>query len=72
LGGASDDPLSARAVHIWEQRLSRGDWQVKTRAEAEMTSDRGNLRMKARLRAWEGERLIFEKAFDDAVPRRFV
>lgn len=67
-----DDPLSARAVHVWEQRLSRGDWQGKTRAEAEMTSDGGNLRMKAVLRAWEGGQLIFEKEFDDTVPRRFV
>ena len=25
-----DDPLSARAVHVWEQRLSRGDWAVRT------------------------------------------
>ena len=67
-----DDSLSARAVHVWEQRLSRGDWRVRTEAHAEMTATAHNLRMKARLRAWEGDALIFEREFDDVVPRRFV
>ena len=67
-----DDPLSARAVHIWEQRLSRGDWSVCTKAEAEMTATSTHLRMQATLRAWEGDVLVFERQWDDAVPRRFV
>jgi predicted acyl esterase len=67
-----DDPQSARAVHVWEQRLSRGDWRVKTRAEAEMTADGETLRMTAVLRAWEGDVMIFERHFDDKVPRRYV
>jgi putative CocE/NonD family hydrolase len=66
------DPLSARAVHVWEQRLSRGDWSVRTRAEAEMTGMASHLRMKARLVAWEGDAVVFEREFDDEVPRRFV
>jgi putative CocE/NonD family hydrolase len=66
------DPLSARAVHVWEQRLSRGDWSVKTRAEAEMTCSATHLRMKARLIAFEGDHVVFERNFDDEVPRRFV
>ena len=67
-----DDPLSAKAVHVWEQRLSRGDWSVRTRAEAEMTATAAELRHKAVLRAWEGEVLVFERTWDDSVPRRFV
>ncbi len=67
-----DDPLCARAVHSWEQRISRGDWRVKTLAEAEMTSTPTHLVTKARLRAWDGEDLIFERAFEDRVERRFV
>jgi len=67
-----DDPLSAKAVHVWEQRLSRGDWSVRTRAEAEMTGNATELRHRAVLRAWEGDRLIFERVWDEAVPRRFV
>jgi putative CocE/NonD family hydrolase len=67
-----DDPLSARAVHVWEQRLSRGDWAVRTKAEAEMTATATHLRMQATLRAWEGDVLVFERVWDDAVPRHFV
>lgn len=67
-----DDPLSARAVHVWEQRLSRGDWRVRTLAEAEMTGTADDLRMTARLRAWEGDELVFDRAWDERVPRRFV
>ena len=54
-----DDPLSARAVHTWEQRLSRGDWAVKTHAHAEMTATATHLHMKATLTAWEGDLVIF-------------
>ena len=67
-----DDPLTAFARHTWEQRLSRGDWSVRTVAEAEMTGTATHLRMTATLRAWEGEALIFERTWDDSVPRRFV
>ena len=67
-----DDPLSARAEHCWEQRLSRGDWSVKTVAWAEMTATATAFRMVARLQAYEGEALIFERHFDEEVARRFV
>ena len=67
-----DDPLSARAVHTWEQRLSRGTWAVRTEARAEMTATATHLRMTARLAAYEGDTLIFERVFDDEVARRFV
>ena len=67
-----NDPLSARAVHVWEQRLSRGDWAVRTKARAEMTATATHLRMTANLTAWEGDQVIFTRDFDDEVPRRFV
>lgn len=67
-----DDPLSARAVHTWEQRLSRGDWSVKTCAMAEMTATATHLHLKASLTAWEGDQVIFTRDFNDKVLRRFV
>ena len=66
------DPLSAKAVQVWEQRLWRGDWAVRTLAEAAMTGNATHLRMVAKLTAWEGDRLVFERSFDAAVKRRFV
>ncbi len=67
-----DDPLSARATHVWEQRLSRGSWAVRTEASAEMTATATHLRMQARLTAWEGEAKVFERRWDEEVARNFV
>jgi uncharacterized protein len=67
-----DDPLSAKATHVWEQRLSRGAWAVRTTAEADMTSSATELRMRARLTAWEGDRCVFEREWDEKVARSFV
>ena len=67
-----DDPLCARAVHSWEQRLCRGDWRVRTHAEATMTATATHLVMRARLRAYEGDVVVFDREFEDKVARRFV
>ena len=67
-----DDPLSARSTQVWEQRLSRGDWRIRTRAETEMTGTATHLRMTAKLTAWEGDKIVFTRDWDDLVERRFV
>ncbi len=67
-----DDPLSARATIRWEQRLSRGDWSVRTVAETGMAGTRTHLRMSARLTAWEGETQVFQQDSEDEVPRHWV
>ncbi|NBZ87197.1 CocE/NonD family hydrolase [Stagnihabitans tardus] len=67
-----EGPLSAVATHTWEQRLSRGDWQVRTEAWAEMTATATHLRMRARLVAHEGAVEVFRRDWDDTVERRFV
>jgi hypothetical protein len=66
------DPLSARVETVWTQALSRGDWGVRTRAVTVMTGDATHLRMEARLTAWEGERQVFDRRWDDRIPRGFV
>ncbi len=67
-----DDPASAEAVIVWKQALERGDIRLSTRAEARLSGDSRSLRHTARLEAWEGDVRIFERDFDEAVPRRFV
>jgi putative CocE/NonD family hydrolase len=67
-----DDPLCAKAVHEWHQRLSRGAWAIRTRAWAEMTSTASHLVMRAHLQAWEGDALVFDRVWDEKVDRRFV
>jgi uncharacterized protein len=67
-----DDPLSAKALHVWQQRLSRGSWSVRTDVTAKMTATATHLRLKARLVAYEGEREVFARDWDDEVARIFV
>jgi uncharacterized protein len=67
-----DDPLSATTRHIWQQRLSRGDWRVRTEVTATQTCTSTHLHMTAQVRAYEGEMLVFERDYDDSVPRTFV
>ena len=69
---APDDPLSALAVHTWEQRLSRGAWRVRTKATARMTASATHLHFEADLTAWEGETQVFHRSYQEAVPRDFV
>ena len=68
----SDDPLSARTEITWEQRLSRGDWRVKTRVEAVMSASATRLRMQATRTAWDGDRIVLQRDWDEEVDRNFV
>ena len=67
-----DDPLSAKVVIRCEQRLARGNWRVRTLVETEMTATAEDLRMQARLTAWEGDHVVFSQACVEDVERRFV
>jgi hypothetical protein len=64
-----DDPLSARVTITYEQRLSRGNWSVRTLAETNLTSESGHLAFTARLQAWEGETPVFDRDFREFVKR---
>ncbi len=67
-----DDPLSATAEIIWEQRLGRGDWQIRTRAWARMSATETGLQIEGQLQAWEGETEVFSRCFDESVKRDHV
>ena len=68
------DPLSARAKTHWTQTLSRDDgWAVRTETFQEMWADESHFHIRARIEAYEGDELVFEKNWDDeTVPRRLV
>ena len=67
-----DDPLSARCEIVWETTMARGDWHVRTRAEASLTADTATWFPRARLTAWEGAREIFDTRFAEDIPRDFM
>jgi hypothetical protein len=64
-----EDPLSAEAKTHWSTENRRGKWSVRTETFAKMTSDKENFFLEARLEAYEGEKLVFEKEITDRVPR---
>ncbi|MEH7830059.1 CocE/NonD family hydrolase [Gemmobacter denitrificans] len=66
------DPLSARVEVTYEQRLSRGDWSVRTRAVSRLESSPDALVHSARLEAWEGETRVLTREFFDNTPRDHV
>jgi hypothetical protein len=67
-----DDPLSATGATHWTQTLSRNEWSVRTETFADMRSDAQNFIVSARIEAYEGEKLVFERDFEQAIPRSLV
>jgi len=66
------EPTSARGEIEWLQTFSRDDWSVRTETRSAMWSDAKDFHVEARIDAYEGDRLAFEKKFRDAVPRDHV
>ncbi|MEP4312819.1 MAG: CocE/NonD family hydrolase C-terminal non-catalytic domain-containing protein, partial [Anderseniella sp.] len=67
-----DDPLSARTEGAWTFEFQRGDWQVRTETLTRMTSSATSFRLEGYMRAFEGDQLLFEKNWDEDVPRDHV
>ncbi|MES0089785.1 CocE/NonD family hydrolase [Mesorhizobium sp. M0030] len=64
-----DDPLSASGRTHWTQTLSRNGWSVRTETSAEIRCDAQNFVVSARIAAYEGETLVFERDFEETIPR---
>ncbi|TYR30285.1 CocE/NonD family hydrolase [Mesorhizobium microcysteis] len=68
-----DDPLSAHGETHWTQTYARDDgWSVRTETLAGMTSTADAFHLKGRIEAYEGDRLVFERDFDETLPRNGV
>jgi len=68
-GVTLDDPTSARGETRWTYGLERGDWSVLSKTETRLTADAADFIIEARLRAWEGDALIFEETWNERIPR---
>lgn len=67
-----DDPLSARGRTHWSDTLRRGDWELRTETFSEMRSDKTHFFLTARIEAYEGDELVFERDFEDKIARDLV
>jgi predicted acyl esterase len=67
-----DDPLSARGETHWTATLSRNEWSVRTETFTAIRSDRENFHLTARIEAYEGEKLVFERDFEEKIRRDHI
>ena len=67
-----EDPLSARAEAAWTFRIGRGGWRTRTEGRTVMWSDRDNFYLEAKLEAFEGDARVFEKTWNETIPRDLV
>jgi hypothetical protein len=63
------DPLSARAEVDWMWSFRRGDWRVRTETAGSVSCDRGAFLTEMRLKAFEGDELIFDKTWKNRLAR---
>ncbi len=66
------DPLSARGLTHWTATLSRDDWSVRTETFSAMRSDATTFHLTGRIEAYEGDELVFERNFAEAIPRDHI
>ncbi|XDA99355.1 CocE/NonD family hydrolase [Sulfitobacter sp. LCG007] len=64
-----DDPLSARGACHWSDETERDGKRLRTEARCEMWSDAECFHLRARIEAWEDDRLLYERNTEDAIPR---
>ena len=63
------DPLSAIAEYEWEWEYGRGTWQTKTHTYTRITSDLNHFYLYAVLIAWENNKQVFKKVWDEKFKR---
>ncbi len=52
--------------------LARGAWSIRTLTETRLTSTDTTFEIVARLRAWEGQEQVFERAWQETIGRKLV
>jgi len=67
-----EDPLTAHAEVRHRTLFHREGWTVRVETEVHQRATGERFHFEAVLRAWEGEELVFERRWDEAVPRDLV
>ena len=65
----ADDPLSAEQEIDLHTTLGRAGWRIRTRAQTVIRCTADAFLVEARLEAWEGERRVFERHWDQRIAR---
>lgn len=64
-----DDPLCASVQTHWTSIMQRDGWNIRTESVAAMHGDAATFYVTGRIEAYEDDGLIFEKDFDEKIPR---
>jgi hypothetical protein len=66
------DPLSAHSEFRQRTTLRRGTWAVRIESVTELTADAGHFHFTGRLDAFENDRSVFSRTWDERIPRQLV
>ncbi|MDA0261961.1 MAG: peptidase S15, partial [Proteobacteria bacterium] len=69
---AETDPLLARAELAQQTTLRRGGWSIRIASESRLSATATAFHIVASLTAFEGEVLVFERSWDEEIPRDHV
>ena len=64
-----DDPLSARHEARWRYEFRRGNWSVRIDSGSIMTSDAQSFHLVREVTAREGETVVIDRRWEEAIPR---
>ena len=68
----AEDVDTVRAETLWERSMSRGDWRIRTVTRTVLSSDSRQFSIAASLDAYEGDKRIFSRNWDERVDRDLV
>jgi hypothetical protein len=63
------DPLSCTAEVTWTWLFERADWRIRTECRQRVTCTQRDFLVTARLEAFEGEKRVFERDFEERIAR---
>ncbi len=69
---AETDPLSARAELAQQTILRRGTWSIRVESDTRLSATATAFRIVARLTAFEGDESVFERSWDEEIPRDLI
>ncbi len=65
----ADDPATAWASADWRKSYARDGWRASVATTARVDAGRDGYRVRASVRAWDGDELVHEHDWDETVPR---
>jgi putative CocE/NonD family hydrolase len=63
------DPLAATAEVTWTWTFGRKDWRIRTESRTYMSCTQRDFILRASLVAYEGDDKVFERSFEETIPR---